>query len=220
MWAIVGFAVLLGGYYLFFAEKANNDKNLQPTLNQKDSEKINMTLQTSKGNINLELYPEVAPKTVANFIKLAQDGFYNGTKFHRVIKDFMIQGGDPFSKTNDPAGLPAGRQVGTGGPGYSFEDEINPRSIGVGEDIISQLEKDGYHYNYNLKSLPVDVGSVAMANSGPNTNGSQFFIVTYSPQPYLNGKHTVFGQVADDESMKVVRSIEQGDVIKSISITQ
>ena len=213
MWVIVGFAVLLGGYYLFFAEKASNDKNLRPTLTQKDSEKINMTLQTSKGNINLELYPQAAPKTVANFIKLAQDGFYNGTKFHRVIKDFMIQGGDPLSKTDDP-------RVGMGGPGYKFEDEINPRSIGVDENTISQLESTGYHYNYNLKSLPVEVGSVAMANSGPNTNGSQFFIVTYSPQPHLNGRHTVFGQVADDSSMKVMRSIEQGDVIKSIQIQQ
>ena len=210
---VVFFAVLLGGYYLIFARKASGDRNLQPTLVQKDAEKINMVLETSKGDINLELYPQAAPKTVANFIKLSRDGFYNGTKFHRVIKEFMIQGGDPLSKTNDP-------RVGAGGPGYKFEDEINPKSLGLSDGQIAALEAQGYKYNYDLKSLPVDVGSVAMANAGPNTNGSQFFIVTYSPQPHLNGKHTVFGKVADDKSLAVVRNIEQGDVIKSVIVVQ
>ncbi|MEK7077647.1 MAG: peptidylprolyl isomerase [Patescibacteria group bacterium] len=172
-----------------------------------------VTISTEKGNIDLELYPSAAPKTVANFVKLAKDGFYNGTKFHRVINDFMIQGGDPLSKSNDP-------RVGSGGPGYRFEDEINPKSIGVDDAVIAQLESAGYKYNYGLKSLPVDVGSIAMANSGPNTNGSQFFIVTYSAQPHLNGKHTVFGRVADEASLEVVRKITQGDVIQSVAVSQ
>ncbi|MFY9493066.1 MAG: peptidylprolyl isomerase [Minisyncoccia bacterium] len=172
-----------------------------------------VTISTEKGDIDLELYPSAAPKTVANFVKLAQDGFYNGTKFHRVIGDFMIQGGDPLSKSDDP-------RVGSGGPGYRFEDEINPKSIGVDDAVIAQLESAGYKYNYGLKSLPVDVGALAMANSGPNTNGSQFFIVTFSPQPHLNGKHTVFGKVADEASLTVVRKITQGDVIQSVAVSQ
>ncbi len=210
---IVLFAVLLSGYYLFFVDRTTGQKNIQATLNQQQGvDKIMLTITTVRGDIDLELYPEVAPKTVANFVKLAQDGFYNGTKFHRVISDFMIQGGDPLSKTNDP-------RVGTGGPGYKFEDEINPKSLGLSDEAIAQLEASGYKYHYNLKSMPVDVGSIAMANSGPNTNGSQFFIVTYSPQPHLNGKHTVFGKVANEDSLKVVRSIKQGDVISSVTIS-
>ncbi len=200
----------LGGYFIF-DRKSEVVKTTQPIMEQKDSEKIMVTMSTDKGDINLELYPQVAPKTVANFVKLAGQGFYNGTKFHRVVPDFVIQGGDPLSKTNDP-------RVGQGGPGYAFADEINPRSLGVDEHTIAQLEQAGYQYDFSLKSLPVAVGALAMANSGPNTNGSQFFIVTTADQPYLNGKHTVFGKVADDKSMAVVRSIEQGDVIKSITI--
>ena len=211
---IVLCAVLVSGYYLFVADKTASQKNIQATLSQQQGvDKIMVTISTAKGAIDLELYPEVAPKTVANFVKLAQDGFYNGAKFHRVISDFMIQGGDPLSKTNDP-------KVGTGGPGYKFEDEINPKSLDLSDEAIAQLEASGYKYNYNLKSMPVGVGSIAMANSGPNTNGSQFFIVTYSPQPHLNGKHTVFGKVADEDSLKVVRSIKQGDVIQSVKISQ
>ncbi|MBI2466027.1 MAG: peptidylprolyl isomerase, partial [Candidatus Sungbacteria bacterium] len=95
---IVAVLLALGGYY--FINRSSSSKNIQPTVEQKDSEKINITLTTSKGDIDLELYPSAAPKTVANFVKLAQDGFYNGTKFHRVISDFMIQGGDPLSKTD------------------------------------------------------------------------------------------------------------------------
>ena len=209
----LGAVILLAlvGYY--FINRSNGSKNIQPTVEQKDAEKIMVTISTEKGNIDLELYPSAAPKTVANFVKLAKDGFYNGTKFHRVIADFMIQGGDPLSKSNDP-------RVGSGGPGYRFEDEINPKSIGVDDAVIAQLESAGYKYNYGLKSLPVDVGSIAMANSGPNTNGSQFFIVTYSAQPHLNGKHTVFGRVADEASLEVVRKITQGDVIQSVAVSQ
>ncbi len=114
------------------------------------------TLHTSEGPIEIELFPEDAPKTVANFTKLAGDGFYDGLIFHRVIPDFMIQGGCP-------------QGIGTGGPGYKFEDEFNDHKV--------------------VK------GALAMANSGPNTNGSQFFIVTAAATPWLDGKHTVFGQV-------------------------
>jgi peptidyl-prolyl cis-trans isomerase B (cyclophilin B) len=115
------------------------------------------TLHTSEGPIAIELFPEDAPKTVENFTKLAGDGFYDGLVFHRVIPDFMIQGGCP-------------RGDGTGGPGYTFEDEPNDH--------------------------PVERGALAMANAGPDTNGSQFFIVTAEACPWLNGKHTVFGRVS------------------------
>ena len=114
------------------------------------------TLHTSEGAIELELYPNEAPKTVENFVKLARDGFYDGVIFHRVIPDFMIQGGDPTG-------------TGMGGPGYEFEDEFNEHRVVR--------------------------GALAMANAGPNTNGSQFFIVTAEATPWLDGKHTVFGQV-------------------------
>jgi cyclophilin family peptidyl-prolyl cis-trans isomerase len=114
------------------------------------------TLHTSEGAIELELYPNEAPKTVENFVKLARDGFYEGVIFHRVIPDFMIQGGDPSG-------------TGTGGPGYEFEDEFNEHRVVR--------------------------GALAMANAGPNTNGSQFFIVTAEATPWLDGKHTVFGKV-------------------------
>lgn len=167
------------------------------------------TIKTAKGDIVLELYPEAAPKTVENFAKLARDGFYDGIKFHRVIASFMIQGGDPLSKTDDP-------RVGSGGPGYSFQDEINPRSLSLTDEQITQLEEDGYVYDYTLESHAMDVGVLAMANSGPNTNGSQFFIVTQSAQPHLNGKHTVFGKVT--QGMEVVRAIQQGDEMTTIEV--
>lgn len=171
-------------------------------------EKVAVTMETVRGVIELELYSKVSPKTVLNFLSLAQKGFYDGTKFHRVVDDFVIQGGDPLSKTDDP-------KVGTGGPGYQFEDEINPKSLGVSEAAIKQLEDAGYVYNYALQSLPNAVGVISMANAGPNTNGSQFFIITTKDQPFLNGKHTVFGKVV--KGMEVVRAIKQGDAIKKIS---
>jgi cyclophilin family peptidyl-prolyl cis-trans isomerase len=124
------------------------------------------TMHTNHGPIVIELFPEDAPKTVANFEKLAGDGFYNGVIFHRVIPDFMIQGGDPTG-------------TGSGGPGYQFEDEFNDQKVVR--------------------------GALAMANSGPNTNGSQFFIVTADACPWLDGKHTVFGRVTD--GMDVVDTI-------------
>lgn len=189
----------------------------KPQVEQKDEatiidkDMISAVIKTEKGDIKLELYPKVAPNTVANFVKLADDGFYNGIKFHRVIPSFMIQGGDPLSRTD-------GAAAGSGGPGYAFKDEINPKSLGMSEEEISNLEAQGYTYNYDLESLPVDVGTIAMANSGPDTNGSQFFIVTYSLQSHLNGKHTVFGKVI--EGMETVRAIKQGDVMTAIEIQQ
>ena len=134
---------------------------------------IMVTLETSLGNIGLELYPDAAPKTVENFIKLAKAGFYENTKFHRVIKGFMIQGGDPYTKGEDQS------VYGTGGPGYKFADEPN--------------------------DLPMVRGTLAMANSGPNTNGSQFFITT-AETPWLQGAHTIFGKVVS--GMEVVDKIE------------
>ncbi|HEX7626189.1 MAG TPA: peptidylprolyl isomerase [Gaiellaceae bacterium] len=131
----------------------------------------NATLQTNHGTIEIELYDEDAPKTVGNFKKLAQDGFYDGIIFHRVIEDFMVQGGDPTG-------------TGSGGPGYQFEDEFNDNKV--------------------------DRGALAMANAGPNTNGSQFFIVTADACPWLDGKHTVFGRVTS--GMDVVDAISKVDV--------
>jgi len=128
------------------------------------------TLHTNHGAIAVELFDDDAPKTVENFTKLARDGFYDGVIFHRVIPDFMIQGGDPTG-------------TGSGGPGYTFEDEANDHGV--------------------------DRGVLAMANSGPNTNGSQFFIVTAESCPWLNGKHTVFGRVSD--GMDVVDAISGVD---------
>jgi len=130
----------------------------------------NATLQTNHGSIAIELFDDDAPKTVENFKKLAQDGFYDGVIFHRVIRDFMIQGGDPTG-------------TGSGGPGYQFEDEFNDHKV--------------------------ERGALAMANAGPNTNGSQFFIVTADACPWLDGKHTVFGRVTS--GLDVVDAIEQVD---------
>ena len=214
----IGILILLvlgGAAYMWQKSKNSNNANSNTPGDQYDNQSNNtmepkhIVIKTGKGDIELELYPAVAPKTVENFIKLSTEGFYNGTKFHRVIPEFMIQGGDPLSKTDDP-------RVGTGGPGYMFKDEINPRSLGVPDEVIKQYEAGGYTYDYSLTSLPVDVGTIAMANSGPNTNGSQFFIVTMQSQPHLFGKHTAFGKVT--KGMEVVRSIRQGDVIQSIEV--
>jgi len=128
------------------------------------------TLHTNHGAIAIELFDDDAPKTVENFLKLARDGFYDGVVFHRIIPDFMIQGGDPTG-------------TGMGGPGYTFEDEFNDHKV--------------------------ERGALAMANAGPNTNGSQFFIVTTAAAPWLDGKHTVFGRVT--EGMDAVDTIEQVD---------
>ncbi len=151
-----------------------------PEMQIDTNKKYMAEIETNKGIIELELYPNHAPKTVNNFVFLAGKGFYDGMSFHRVISNFMIQGGDPTG-------------TGAGGPGYSFEDEVadNP--------------------------LTHETGVISMANAGPNTNGSQFFI-THSPQPHLNGKHTVFGKVVG--SQNVVDSIRQGDKMQQVKISE
>lgn len=138
------------------------------------------TIKTNKGEIHLNLFADKTPVTVANFVNLANRGFYNGLKFHRVIDQFMIQGGCP-------------RGTGTGGPGYNFKDEF---------DASLRHSKPGI---------------LSMANSGPNSNGSQFFI-THVPTPWLDGKHSVFGEVVGAEDQKVVNAIRNGDVMESITV--
>ncbi len=135
-------------------------------------------IETDKGNIVLELFENDAPNTVANFVKLINKGYYNGLKFHRVIPNFMVQGGCPVGN-------------GTGGPGYTIKCEINPK-----------------------KHI---AGTLSMAHAGKDTGGSQFFI-THSPQPHLDGVHTVFGQVT--EGMDVVNAIRQGDVMKQVKVVE
>ncbi len=135
-------------------------------------------IESNKGNIVLELFEKDAPNTVANFVKLINKGYYNGLKFHRVIPDFMVQGGCPTGN-------------GTGGPGYAIKCEINPRKH--------------------------QAGTLSMAHAGKDTGGSQFFI-THSPQPHLDGVHTVFGQVI--EGMDVVNAIRQGDVMKQVKVVE
>ena len=137
-----------------------------------------VTMETSKGTIELELYPEHAPVTVNNFVFLAGEGFYDGTTFHRVINNFMIQGGDPTG-------------TGRGGPGYRFADETRGNPLKHEAKVIS------------------------MANAGPDTNGSQFFI-THAPQPHLDGKHTVFGKVT--AGAEIVDAIEGGDELSRVTV--
>jgi peptidyl-prolyl cis-trans isomerase B (cyclophilin B) len=139
-----------------------------------------VTMETNRGTIELELEPQHAPKTVNNFVFLAKEGYYDGITFHRVIDNFMIQGGDPTG-------------TGCSGPGYEFEDELKGNPLIHAAKVIS------------------------MANAGPNTNGSQFFI-THSPQPHLNGRHTVFGKVV--KGQEVVDLIRQGDVMVRVSVSE
>lgn len=161
---VAGLIIVVGLFYF----TNNNKDNIQATIiknNQNnDMEKIKAVLKTNLGDIVIELDPVEAPITVNNFVTLAKAGFYDGTRFHRVIKDFMIQGGDPLSKD-----LSRADYWGTGGPDYAFRDEIN-----------------------NIRLVQ---GVIAMANSGPNTNGSQFFIITAPETDYLYGRHTGFGKV-------------------------
>ncbi len=172
---VVVLILIASGIVVFFINKADESKNkIMDTNIQRSSEQFSAVLKTNKGDIELELFGDLAPKTVANFVKLAEDGFYDGTKFHRVIKGFMIQGGDPLSKDDSIK-----ERWGTGGPGYQFEDEIHSE-------------------NRNA------VGTIAMANAGPNTNGSQFFI-NVADNNFLDTKHTVFGKVVS--GMDVVNAI-------------
>ncbi len=154
--------------------------NQPPAMEIDPKKQYKATISTNKGDIVLELAPQHAPMTVNNFVFLARQGFYNSVPFHRVISDFVIQGGDPTG-------------TGRGGPGYKFADETqgNP--------------------------LKHETGVISMANAGPNTNGSQFFI-THSPQPHLDGKHTVFGKVV--EGQDVVDAIRQGDVMEQVTIEE
>ena len=142
--------------------------------------KMKIKIMTEKGDININLLPEKSPVTVANFVNLAKKGYYDGLKFHRVIDNFMAQGGDPTG-------------TGAGGPGYRFEDEVN----------------NGLNFS--------KAGKLAMANAGPGTNGSQFFITTV-PTEWLNGNHTIFGEVVSDDDLKVVKKLSNGDVMKKVVV--
>ena len=151
-----------------------------PELTIDPTKDYSVTMETNKGTIELALSAEHAPKTVNNFVFLARAGYYDGIKFHRVISNFMVQGGDPTG-------------TGSGGPGYKFEDEVR------------------------VNPLKHDAKVISMANAGPNTNGSQFFI-THSPQAHLNGKHTVFGKVTSGAD--IVDAIRQGDSMVKVTITE
>ena len=142
--------------------------------------KMKVKIMTEKGDININLLPEKSPVTVANFVNLAKKGYYDGLKFHRVIDNFMAQGGDPTG-------------TGAGGPGYQFEDEVN----------------NGLNFS--------KAGKLAMANAGPATNGSQFFITTV-PTEWLNDNHTIFGEVVSDDDLKVVKKLSNGDVMKKVVV--
>lgn len=177
--ALAAVVVVIIGYSLFM--KADTQKEIPATVDEKKAPTLPVQasgaiFKTSLGDIEVVFFADKAPKTVENFITLAQKGFYDQTKFHRVIKDFMVQGGDPLSKNDAQMAV-----WGTGGPGYQFADEINNEKIAR--------------------------GALAMANSGPNTNGSQFFIVTAAATPWLDGKHTVFGKVV--KGMEIVDKIER-----------
>jgi peptidyl-prolyl cis-trans isomerase B (cyclophilin B) len=154
--------------------------NAAPAMAIDPKKKYSATLDTTKGQIVVDLFPGEAPVTVNNFVFLARDKFYDGTKFHRVIENFMIQGGDPEG-------------TGRGGPGYRFKDEVGPGKP------------------------KHKVGSLSMANAGPGTNGSQFFI-THVATDWLDGKHTVFGQVRSGQD--VVNAVQQGDTLKSVTISE
>jgi len=195
---VLSAVVLVGALMFFYKSDTNNlnenimqdDNNTEENIIQEeavlsenvinsDAGVINVKFNTNLGEITLEMYSEKAPKTVSNFVNLAEQGFYNGTKFHRVISGFMIQGGDPLSKEESKRS-----SWGTGGPGYSFEDEQN--------------------------DLALVSGAIAMANSGPDTNGSQFFIITAEATPWLQGMHTGFGKVIS--GFDIVEKIENTEV--------
>ena len=142
--------------------------------------KMKVKITTAKGDVNINLLPEKSPVTVANFVNLAKHGYYDGLKFHRVIENFMAQGGDPTG-------------TGMGGPGYKFEDEVN----------------NGLNFS--------KAGKLAMANAGPGTNGSQFFITTV-PTEWLNGNHTIFGEVVSNADLDVVKKLSNGDIMTKVTV--
>ena len=177
--AAVVAGIVIGGFYLLGGDKDTPTASIETPQAENTSPVIETgimraVMKTNFGDITLELFAKDAPKTAENFVKLSRGGFYNGTKFHRVIKGFMIQGGDPNSKDDNWS------DDGTGGPGYQFQDEINAHKV--------------------IR------GALAMANSGPNTNGSQFFIVTADAASWLDGKQTVFGRAT--AGMDIVDKIE------------
>lgn len=252
---LIPLLLILGLSFLFAKSKTLSTTKKETALEKANDQKnvVKVEINTTYGKISLDLWPDIAPITVENFVKLAREDYYNGTYFHRVIPDFMIQGGCPNTKDNDR------NNDGTGGPGYTFEDEC----YGPGEELIGEITSDTqaeaiwtqvivphmqksgnpngdilrvvqacqkaqsfepmkehpvkyYKVRANITEpifsrvlkAPVLYGNIAMANSGPNTNGSQFFIVTKKDgTPWLNGKHTVFGEVT--AGMDVVHTIEK-----------
>ena len=178
--------LLVGTYFISRQVKADTSKSSKvESLNTKKTKggtkmKLVAQIKTNKGEININLFPEQSPKTVTNLVVLSQNKYYDGLKFHRVISDFMVQGGDPTG-------------TGSGGPGYNFEDEV----------------KNGLEFN--------KPGLLAMANAGPGTNGSQFFI-THVETPWLTGNHTIYGEVVSSKDQDVVNLIQQGDIIETINI--
>lgn len=176
LWGIAFLIIIATAIAIYFINYANKKETvISKDIAKQLVEYKGAVLKTNKGDIEVEFFVEKAPLTVTNFTGLADIDFYNETKFHRVIKNFMIQGGDPLSKDDAKQ-----EEWGTGGPGYSFKDEIN------NEKLVR--------------------GTLAMANAGPDTNGSQFFIVTAEATPWLDGKHTAFGKVVS--GMEVVDAIE------------
>jgi peptidyl-prolyl cis-trans isomerase B (cyclophilin B) len=180
--SLITVMTLIAACGLTFAQNNPENTKTEPSEIEKNQgevvDTIDITMKTSKGDMDIKLFADKTPVTVASFLNLAKQDYYNGLKFHRVIDNFMIQGGDPTG-------------TGMGGPGYKFEDEFDP-----------SLRHD-------------KAGILSMANAGPRTNGSQFFI-THGPQPHLNDKHSVFGEVTD--GLDVVNAIKQGDTIESIEI--
>ncbi|MEK7582004.1 MAG: peptidylprolyl isomerase [Patescibacteria group bacterium] len=174
---VIALLMVSAGLYAGWDKMKKNEINTGNTIKKENMTNQNVIIKTNKGDIEIELFGDKAPNTVANFKKLASEGFYDGIKFHRVIKGFMIQGGDPLSKDESKRAL-----WGTGGPGYQFADEL------TGQEKYPQ-------------------GTFAMANAGPNTNGSQFFIVTASPEAPLPPAYTVFGKVVN--GMNVALNIEK-----------
>lgn len=178
---IVILLLIIVGGFLYHAKKGAGAKLDIKEGKIVENLVLNAKIKTSKGDINLRLLPEVAPMTVTNFVHLSRRGYYDGLKFHRVIADFMIQGGDPTG-------------TGAGGPGYQFGDEFK-------QEVVFDVP-----------------GKLAMANAGPGTNGSQFFI-THVPTDWLNYKHTIFGEVVAPEDQEVVNKVQQGDIIETIEIS-
>jgi peptidyl-prolyl cis-trans isomerase B (cyclophilin B) len=187
---VMAMTMLLLGFQVSFSEDGTETKKVDDSSEkvekkevpkQEATDKLQVTITTSKGDIHVNLFADAAPVTVASFVNLIQHGYYDNLSFHRVINNFMIQGGCPLG-------------TGTGGPGYKFEDECKP-----------EVRHDR-------------PGVLSMANAGPGTNGSQFFI-THVPTPHLDGKHTVFGVVVGPEDQKVVNSIVKGDKIVKMVVT-